>query len=153
MEEKLPINFLQHYSTPKKLLTSVTLLCLGQFKITSTLEWLIFASPTPPMCPKYTKEVFPNSHFDIFKNNCSFLKTSSTFFTCMTCSSLDFLNIRISSNYTMAKSSRNGLNTSFITLMKIVGSFVRLKGITSHSNDPCLVLNEVFQMSSSTILT
>ena len=97
MEEKLAMNFLQYYAAPRKLLTSVIVLGFGQFRMTYTLEGSIFNSPPPTMCPKYTKEFLPYSHFDIFKNNCYFFKTSSTLFTCMTCSSLDLLNIKISS--------------------------------------------------------
>lgn len=42
-----------------------------------------------------------------------------------------------------------GHNTSFITHMKVVGALHKPKGITNHSNSPCLVLNEVFQMPFS----
>ena len=81
MEEKIVMNFLQYYVALRKLLTSVTVFGLDQFKMTSTLEGYIFNSPPQTMCPKYTKEVFPNSHFENFKNNSSFFKISSTLFT------------------------------------------------------------------------
>jgi len=45
IEEKLTMNFLQYWDDPKKNLTSVTVLGLGQFKMTSTLEGSIFNSP------------------------------------------------------------------------------------------------------------
>jgi hypothetical protein len=51
-EEKLAINFLQYFVSPKKLLTSVTFLGLGQSKMTLTLEGSIFTSPPPTIFPK-----------------------------------------------------------------------------------------------------
>ena len=99
IEEKLEINFLQYWVAPKKFLNSINFLGFGQFKMKSTLEGSIFNSPPPTIWPKYTKEVFPNSHFDIFKNNCSFFKTSSTsFLTCVEFSSQYLLKIKTPSN-------------------------------------------------------
>ena len=131
----------------------MTISGIGQFTMTETLEGSIFSSPPPTMWPKYTKEVFPNSHLDIFRNNYYFLMISKTFLTCLTCSSRDLLNIKISFKYTITNSSRKDLKTSFITLMNVVGALQRPKGITSHSNNPCLILKVVFQISSLAILT
>ena len=147
------MNFLQYYVFPRKLLTSMTDLGIGKFTMTDTLEGSIFSSPPPTMWPKYTKEVFLNSHLYIFINNYSFLKTSNTFLTCLTCSSCDLLNIKISYKQKITNSSRKDPKTSFITLMNVVGALQTLKGITNHSNNPYLVLKQVFQMSSSAILT
>jgi len=97
MEEKLVINFLQYCDAPRKLLTFVIYLGVGKFTMIKTLEWSMFSSPHPTMWPKYTKEVFPNSHLDIFINNCSLLKASNTFLTCLISSSHDLWNIKISS--------------------------------------------------------
>ena len=94
MEEKLAINFLHYFTAPRKLLTFVTDLGIGQFIMIETLEGSIFNSPPPTMWPKYTKQVFPNSPLDIFRDNYSFLMISKNFLTCLTCSSHDFLKIK-----------------------------------------------------------
>ena len=105
MEENPEMNFLQYWTTPRKLLTSVTVLSLGQFTITTTLARSTHRWPPPIIWPKYTKEVFANSHLYIFTYNFSFLSTSKTFLTCLMCSSQFLLKIRISSRYTITKSS------------------------------------------------
>jgi hypothetical protein len=44
-----------------------------------------------------------------------------------------FLKMRMSSKYTTTKELVKGLNTSSINLMKVVGAFVKPKGMTNHS--------------------
>jgi hypothetical protein len=51
---------------------------------------------------------------------------------------------RISSTYTTTKELVKGLNTSSINVMKVVGAFVKPKGMTSHSKRPSLDLKVVF---------
>jgi hypothetical protein len=46
----------------------------------------------------------------------------------------------MSSKYTTTKELVKGLNTSSINLMKVVGAFVKPKGMTSHSKRPSLDL-------------
>jgi hypothetical protein len=50
----------------------------------------------------------------------------------------------MSSKYTTTKDLVKGLNTSSINLMKVVGAFVKPKGMTSHSKRPSLDLKVVF---------
>ena len=147
MKDKLAMKFLQYWTTPKNLRTSVADVGLGQFTITSIFKGLIFNCPPPTIWPNYTKEVFPNSHLDNFTYNFSFFKVSKTNFTCFTCSSQDFLKTRISSKYTITKSSINGWNTSFLTNIKVAGGLQSPKGITNHSKRSCFVLKEVFHTS------
>jgi len=49
----------------------------------------------------------------------------------------------MSSRYTITKSSRKVLSTSFINLMKVAGALVKPKGITSHSYNPYFVLSSL----------
>ena len=65
----------------------------------------------------------------------------------LTCSSQVPLKIRMSSKYRIKKSSRKGLNTSFVTRMKVVGALQSPNGITNHSNNPCFILKAVFHAS------
>jgi hypothetical protein len=55
--------------------------------------------------------------------------------------------MRISSKYTTTKEFMKGLNTSSINLMKVVGTFVKPKGMTNHSKKPYLDLKVVFHTS------
>jgi hypothetical protein len=55
--------------------------------------------------------------------------------------------MRMSSKYTTTKELVKGLNTSSINLMKVVGAFVRTKGMTNHSKRPSLDSKVVFQTS------
>jgi hypothetical protein len=55
--------------------------------------------------------------------------------------------MRISSKYTTTKELVKGLNTSSINLMKMVGAFVKTKGMTSHSKRHFLDLKVVFHTS------
>jgi hypothetical protein len=52
--------------------------------------------------------------------------------------------MRMSSIYTTTKELLKGINTSSINLMKVVGAFVRPKGMTNHSKRPSLDLKVVF---------
>jgi hypothetical protein len=63
------------------------------------------------------------------------------------CSSQVLLKMRMSSKYTTTKELVKGLNTSSINLMKVVGSFVKPKGMTNHSKIPSLDLKDVFHTS------
>jgi hypothetical protein len=60
------------------------------------------------------------------------------------CSSQVLLKMRMSSKYTTTKELVKGLNTSSINLMKVVGAFVKPKGMTNHSKRPSLDLKVVF---------
>jgi hypothetical protein len=53
----------------------------------------------------------------------------------------------MSSRYTTTKELVKGLNTSSINLMKVVGAFVKPKGMTSHSKRPSLDLTIFFHTS------
>jgi hypothetical protein len=53
----------------------------------------------------------------------------------------------MSSKYTTTKELVKGLNTSSINLMKVVGEFIKPKGMTSHSKGPSLDLKVVFHTS------
>jgi len=55
IKEKLEINFLQYCAAPKKLLTLVADLGLGQFTMTATLEGSIFNSPPLQYDPNNSK--------------------------------------------------------------------------------------------------
>jgi hypothetical protein len=57
--------------------------------------------------------------------------------------------MRMSSRYTTKKELVKGLNTSSINLMKVVGAFVKTKGMTNHSKRPSLDLKVVFHTSVS----
>jgi hypothetical protein len=50
----------------------------------------------------------------------------------------------MSSIYTITKELVEGLNTSSINLMNVVGAFVRPKGMANHSKRPYLDLKVVF---------
>jgi hypothetical protein len=63
------------------------------------------------------------------------------------CSSQVILKMRMSSKYTTTKKLVKGLNTSSINLMKVVGAFIKPKGMTSHSKRPSLDLKVVFHAS------
>jgi hypothetical protein len=54
------------------------------------------------------------------------------------------LNMRMSSKYTTTKELVKGHNTSSINLMKVVGEFVKPKGMTKKSKRPSLELNVNF---------
>ena len=60
------------------------------------------------------------------------------------CSFQVWLNIRMSSKYTTTNELVNGRKMSSISLMKVVGAFVSLKGMTNHSKRLSLALNVVF---------
>jgi hypothetical protein len=55
--------------------------------------------------------------------------------------------MRMSSKYTTTKELVKGLNTSSINLMKLVGAFVKPKGMTIHLKRPSLDLKVVFHAS------
>jgi hypothetical protein len=55
--------------------------------------------------------------------------------------------MRMSSKYTTTKEFAKDLNISSINLMKVVGAFVKPKGMTSHSKRPYLGLKVVFHTS------
>jgi hypothetical protein len=55
--------------------------------------------------------------------------------------------MRMSSKYTTKKELIKGLNTSSINLMKVVGAFVKPKGMTNHSKRPPLYLKAIFHTS------
>jgi hypothetical protein len=57
------------------------------------------------------------------------------------------LKMRMSSKYTTTKELVKGLNTSFVNLMKVVGAFVKPKGMANHSKRPYLHLKVVFHTS------
>jgi hypothetical protein len=59
--------------------------------------------------------------------------------------------MRIPSKHTTTKDFLKGLSTSSINLMKVVGAFVKPKGITNHSNIPSLYLNVVFHTSGGSM--
>jgi hypothetical protein len=63
------------------------------------------------------------------------------------CSSQVPLKMRISSKYTTTKELLKGLNTPSINLMKVVGAFVKPKGMTNHLKRPSLDLKVVFHTS------
>jgi hypothetical protein len=69
------------------------------------------------------------------------------------CSSQVLLKMRISSRYTTTKELVKGLNTSSINLMKVVGAFVRLEGMTNHLKRPYLYLKVVFHTLVSSMGT
>jgi hypothetical protein len=50
----------------------------------------------------------------------------------------------MSSKYTTTKELEKHLNTSSINLKKVVGSFVKPKGMTNHSKRPSLDLKVAF---------
>jgi hypothetical protein len=53
----------------------------------------------------------------------------------------------MSSKYTTTKELVKGCNISSIILMKVVGEFVKPKGMNNHSKGTSLDLNEVFHTS------
>jgi len=55
-----------------------------------------------------------------------------------------WLKIRISSKYTTTNELVNGHKMSSISLMKVGGAFVNLKGITNHSKRHSLDLKALF---------
>jgi hypothetical protein len=55
--------------------------------------------------------------------------------------------MRVSSKYITTKELVKGLNTSSINLMKVVGAFVKTKGMTNHSKRPSLDLKVVLHTS------
>jgi hypothetical protein len=59
----------------------------------------------------------------------------------------------MSSKYTTKKYLVKGINTSSINLMKVVGPFVKAKGMDSHLKRPYLDLKVVFHTSISSIGT
>jgi hypothetical protein len=59
----------------------------------------------------------------------------------------------MSSKYTTTKYLVKGINTSSINLMKVVGPFVKEKGMDSHLKRPYLDLKVVFHTSISSIGT
>jgi hypothetical protein len=63
------------------------------------------------------------------------------------CASHVLLKMRMSSKYTTTKELVKGLNTSSINVMKVVGAFVKPKGMISHSKRPSLDLKVVFHTS------
>jgi hypothetical protein len=59
----------------------------------------------------------------------------------------------MSSKYTTTKELVKGLNTSFINLMKVVGAFVKPKGMTNHSKRPSLDSKAIFHTSAGSMGT
>jgi hypothetical protein len=55
--------------------------------------------------------------------------------------------MRMSSKYTTTKELVKGLNTSSIDLIKVVGAFVKPKGMTIHSKRPYLDFKVMFHTS------
>ena len=97
MYEKLEMDFLQYCTTPKKLWTSVVVVGLGHFTMTSTFAGSIFSWKFHTMYPKYTREVFPNSHLDNLIYNLYFFKSSKTVLTWFIWSS--HLRLKINMSY------------------------------------------------------
>jgi hypothetical protein len=63
------------------------------------------------------------------------------------CSSKVFLKMRMSSRYTTTKELVKGINTLSNNIMKVVGTFVKPKGMIIHSKRPFLDLKVVFHTS------
>jgi hypothetical protein len=61
--------------------------------------------------------------------------------------------MRMPSKYTTTKALVNGNRISSIILMKVVGTFVKPKGITNNSKRPSFDLKEVFHTSIYSIRT
>jgi len=151
--EKFTMNFLKYWAAPMKLLASFTLVGIDHRVMAAIFYGSTLNSPPPTMCPRYIKEVFPNSHFCKLAINWFFLKVSSTYITCEKFSFQVLLNISMSSRYTITKESMKGCSTSFISLINISSGLHNPKCITNHSHKPYLILNVVFHMSSYFIFT
>ena len=63
------------------------------------------------------------------------------------CYSQVWLKIGMSFKYTTTIELVNGCKMSSISLMKVAGAFVSLKGMTNHSKRPSLALKVVFHTS------
>jgi hypothetical protein len=61
--------------------------------------------------------------------------------------------MRMSSRYTTTKVLVKGRRISSIILIKVVGAFVKPKGMTNHSKRPSFDLKEVFHTSVCSIGT
>jgi hypothetical protein len=61
--------------------------------------------------------------------------------------------MRISSRYTTTKELLKGFNISSIILMKVVGTFVKPKGMKNHSKRPSFDFKEIFHASICSIGT
>jgi hypothetical protein len=69
------------------------------------------------------------------------------------CSSQVWLKIKMSSKYTTTNELVNGRKMLSISLMKVAGAFVNLKGMTSHLKRPSLDLKALFHTSKGSIGT
>ena len=69
------------------------------------------------------------------------------------CPSQVWLKIRMSSKYTTTNELVNGHKMSSISLMKVAGAFVSLKGMTNHLKRASLALKAVFHTSIGSIGT
>ena len=68
-------------------------------------------------------------------------------------SSQVLLKIGMSSKHTTTNELVNGRKMLSISLMKVAGAFVNLKGMTSHSKRPSLALKAVFHTLEGSIGT
>ena len=95
----------------------------------------------------------PKVHLSKLAHNLYFHSVWRTYWMWYRCSSQVWLNIKMSSKYTTTNELVNGCKMYSISLMKVAGEFVSLKGMTSHSKRPSLALKAVFHTSVSLIDT
>jgi len=130
------------------------------------LEWLGLANPewlgsslihmhprSSIMYPKYWTRVMPKVHFSKLVHS---LCCHNVWRTCQMwwrCSSQLWLKINMPSKYTTTNELVNDSKMSFISLMKVAGTFVNSKGITNHSKRPSLALKAIFHTSEGLIGT
>ena len=78
----------------------------------------------------------PKGHFSKSAHKLCFCNVWRTYRMWWRCSSQVWINIKMSSKYTTTNELVNGQKTSSISLMKVAGAFVSLKGMTNHSKIP-----------------
>lgn len=103
--------------------------------------------------PKNPTEFTWNWHFSAFTKSLFSKKWWRICLTWTWCSATAFEKMRMSSKYTKAQGLMKSWSTSLTNAWNTAGALVNSKGITRYSKWPWWVLNSVFYLSPSLILT
>ena len=97
------------------------------------LFWSTFTPCLPTMNTRKYTSFIRKEQFSNFPNNLCCLRTLNNCSKWFICSPTSMLYTRMSSRYTTINLPRKGLNTSFISLIKVLGAPVNPNGITVYS--------------------
>src|SRR6201996_6654998 len=111
---------------PRNDWTSFLLVGVGHSDTPATLAGSILTESWETTTPRYSTEVFSNSHFSGLRDKLCCQRSSITHLTTFQCSSRVFVNIRMSSRYTTTTPSEiRSSKIPSIIVWKVAGLLVR----------------------------